>query len=159
MSWEHNLRSGAPDAGIAEKVVSALRSLFSTDSFLLESDAHERSISHRLALHLTPLFQEYDVDCEYNRDKHDPKVVDLPAICTSQSTTDGSYVFPDIIVHHRNTDNNLLVIEIKKSTSSVSERCDIEKLKAFRQQLRYQHGLFIRLQCGTTAGLDKVRWI
>lgn len=48
-------------------------------------------------------FPKWNVDCEYNRVKYDFKKVN------------GKLVNPDIIVHHRNTFVNLLVVEVKKS--------------------------------------------
>ncbi len=59
-------------------------------------------------------------------------------------------VLPDIIVHHRGQNNkNLLIIEVKKSTSSVSEEYDIEKLKCYTElsnqnNLKYKYGVFIK---------------
>jgi hypothetical protein len=46
------------------------------------------------------------VDPEYNRDGHEVK------------RSDGVIVVPDVIVHHRGTSDNLLVIEVKKSTTN-----------------------------------------
>lgn len=152
--------ANAPDANIAEKLLSAVRALLEKDSKLLQLDAHERSISHRLALHLTAEFSQYDVDCEYNRDLHEPKRLHLAPECTSESGADGSRVFPDIIVHRRGTSCNLLVIEIKKSTSSVPDDCDIEKLRAFRDELGYRFAVFLRFACRQTDfGLETTRWI
>jgi hypothetical protein len=147
MNWETELTHAAPDATIAQMVVKAVRALLAADAHLLEVDASERSISHRLAFHLTDEFPDFDVDCEYNRDRHETKRLRLPGPCARSSDTDGSPVYPDIIVHRRGTNVNVLAIEIKKSTSSVPDDCDIEKLNAFRQDLGYKSALFLRFEC------------
>ncbi len=53
---------------IYDKLEIAIESLFSNDNWLLEKDLSERSISHKLAEYLQPLFLDYNVDCEYNGD-------------------------------------------------------------------------------------------
>lgn len=60
-------------------------------------------------------------------------------------------VFPDIIVHKRgiNTEN-ILIVEVKKSTSKVPFDYDFIKLKAYTSNyygndLNYQLGVFIEL--------------
>ena len=51
-------------------------------------------------------------------------------------------VFPDIIIHHRGTDNNFIVIEAKKTTNNCEY--DEEKLKAYKTDLKYKHAFFIK---------------
>jgi hypothetical protein len=53
------------------------------------------------------------------------------------------YVVPDIIIHQRKSDNNLLAIEIKKTTTKENRFKDHAKLEAFRGQLGYKYTLFI----------------
>ena len=92
-----------------------IRALVLNDVYLLENDLHERTITHKLAEYLQPLFPGWNVDCEYNRDGHEPKRVRLRPI-PEQGGDEGSNVFPDIIVHRRgDNDHNLLIIEAKKS--------------------------------------------
>jgi len=55
---------------VKERLETALRKLYVRDSYLLEHDAHERSITHKLGEYLQQLFPDYDVDCEYNLDRH-----------------------------------------------------------------------------------------
>lgn len=54
---------------VKERLETALRKLYVRDNYLLENDAHERSITHKLAEYLQQLFPDYDVDCEYNLDR------------------------------------------------------------------------------------------
>jgi len=54
-------------------------------------------------------------------------------------------VYPDIIVHERNTNRNLLVIELKKNDSKC--QCDIRKLELFtnmKGEFGYILGLLIQ---------------
>jgi len=49
------------------KVANAISCLLEIDSYLLEIDVNERTITHRLAMYLQEEFEDWDVDCEYNR--------------------------------------------------------------------------------------------
>ena len=56
------------------------------------------------------------------------------------------YVYPDINIHHRNTDHNLAVFEIKTDGSELVNECDNVKLIEFTKingDYRYQLGVFI----------------
>jgi hypothetical protein len=128
-------------------MVTALDELLGNDRSLLEADANERAITHRLGVYLAVLFPSWDVDCEYNRDGHEVKALS------------GQVVVPDVIVHRRGTQENLLVIEVKKTTSNESDEADKKKLRAFREQLGYQNALFLKLACGLErAGVEEVEW-
>ncbi|MHB8165046.1 MAG: hypothetical protein ACYDDV_12040 [Methanoregula sp.] len=124
---------------ISQKVYFAIDSLFKNDNFLLTIGVHERTISHKLAEYLQAQFPDWNVDCEYNRKGN--MVKRLPRDCSEEEK-----VYPDIIIHHRNTTENLLVIEIK--SSNLPEKCDIEKLKLFTSDpnFKYTYGLFIRFK-------------
>lgn len=113
---------------------------------LLTYDANERSISHKLAEILQGLVgDQWDVDCEYNRDRHDSKRVQLPVAGTHSDETKSRTVYPDIIIHKRGTGDNFIVIEIKKSSNVESDDHDKNKLKSYRDELGYQYSVFIRL--------------
>lgn len=145
---------------IEAKVDAAIERLFERDAQLIEIDVNERSISHRLALYLQDEFPEWDVDCEYNRKGHNEvKRLDLPVIQIASNDTEAKTVFPDIIVHHRTTDDNLLVIEMKKTTSQVSSDADFQKLKVFKHQLGYRHALFLKLTTGEKEAGVKKHWL
>jgi hypothetical protein len=77
--------------------------------------------------------------CEYNRNHDDPKRLKLRPEAVRTNDTQAQTVFPDIIVHKRHTDENLLVIEVKKSTNNQRDDYDLRKLRAFQQQLRYKY--------------------
>ncbi len=149
----------APDIEIANKVRGAVAKLVELDALLFTVDANERSLTHRLALHLTPAFSDWDVDCEYNRTGSEPKVIHVLGCKGEPNDTNGSRVFPDILVHHRTKPENLLVIEVKKSTSNRSDDTDIAKLKLLRAELGYSQALFIRFACGAqTPAVERVVW-
>jgi len=112
---------------VYETIRGALARLFTEDLWLLEDDVNERSISHRLAIHLEQEIKDrgeawggLHVDCEYNRDVGNPKhpfskKLNLPErYDVSNEDTHATTVFPDIIVHQRRSTINCLVIEIKK---------------------------------------------
>lgn len=130
---------------IRHKVNISLDMLYKNDYLLIENEVHERSISHKLAEYLQQQFPEYHVDCEYNRKGIDIKKLQGIAACRG---TDNDRVYPDIVVHIRNTDENLLVIETK-SKNNQDDVCDREKLRLFTERkgdYRYQLGLLIRFE-------------
>ena len=146
---------------IKEKVNNAIDSLVERDIFLLKNNVNERSISHRLAVYLEYQFEEWDVDCEYNRDHDRIKSVILHKIDSISSDIKpndiyAKTVFPDIIIHKRNREENLLVIEMKKSTNTQSKDFDLEKLKAYRKDLGYTQTLFIKFY--NNARKPEVSW-
>jgi hypothetical protein len=131
---------------IEKKLNQALDCLLEADSYLLKNDVNERSISHRLAMYLQLFFPDWDVDCEYNRDGNDIKTLKIPSESNNWNDTDAKTVYPDIIIHHRGKADNLLAIEIKKTTSTINDEFDHVKLQAFKQELHYQHAVALRLK-------------
>ena len=90
------------------------------------------------------------MDCEYNRrgEKNKKLISEYPSKPSpSVSEEEARTVFPDIVVHHRTIKSNLLVIEIKKSSSHDDGEADKKKLRCFLmdKNYRYQYGLFLRL--------------
>lgn len=156
------------DIQIRDLIIQALDALLqTTDNWLLKNDLSEQSISHRIAFHLDPLFSNFNVDCEYNGDidkensrkaisilkgdlqqfglLRDKEASDLEKEFTNRA------VFPDIIIHTRGTnDNNLCILEVKKSTSTVNFNYDLIKLRSYTSNLYdnnliYQLGVFIEV--------------
>lgn len=146
------------DAGLA--VLRALNKFLDADVYLLRVDANERSITHRLAMYLQEEFSDWDVDCEYNRDGNDPKELLLPVTDASERDTDAQTVYPDIIVHKRGQQKNLLVIEAKKTSSPVSDTRDHTKLVEYRRQLKYAQALFLEFEVSShNPGVARAAWI
>ncbi len=136
-----------PLEDIKERVLCAIVDLYRCDGDLLDRDANERSITHKLAEHLQRQFPEWNVDCEYNRQRE--AVKRLSGLYRkgeiSDSDLEAKTVFPDIIVHKRGTRDNFIIIEVKKLSRSSNCRKDIKKLKAFTQhpEFMYCMGLFL----------------
>lgn len=133
---------------IRQRVYKAIYRLALYDAELLSIDVNERAITHQLARYVQDEFEEWNVDCEYNRDQHEVKRLRLGVGPTSTDDTNVQTVYPDIIVHHRGTVDNLLVIEVKKSTNPGSDELDKRKLRAFQEQLCYRFALFLRFNTG-----------
>ena len=98
----------------------ALDMLFYKDQYLIfnETDNHvsELSISHKIGHYLSLCIDEYDVDCEYNRD-----------IADSKKNKANELIRPDIIVHRRGCNSsNFVVIEVKPWWNDNAEE-DIKK--------------------------------
>ncbi len=120
-------------------VESAVSRLVEEQPALLELDVTERALSHHLALYLAQSVPPpFDVDVEYNRHGADPKRLRLPRRKALDREMRATTVFPDILVHRRNTDEaNLLVLELKKPGEPLDY--DNLKLRAFRRELGYRH--------------------
>lgn len=132
---------------IEEIIKSCLEKLRKLDRYLLDNDANERSITHKIAEYLQPFFIDFNVDCEYNRFEDLVKKLDLPRDGINWDDTEAKTVFPDIIVHKRGVQNfNLLVIEVKKSTNLDNGGFDRIKIQTFlKKPYNYIHGLFLKI--------------
>lgn len=144
MTWPIKKLREISDDEIKSHFFVVLDQLFKNDAFLFESRANERSIAHKLAEYLQHQFNGWHVDCEYNRHGLDSKRI--PGIESCEVEKSSNLVLPDIIIHHRDTDDNLIVIEIKSCKNKEVNKCDNAKLTAFTRQdgdYKYQIGLFI----------------
>ena len=111
------------------KVVGALGEFYAHETYLFEKDLGERTLTHRLAVHLEKKFSGWSVDCDYNR--LGERTLRLPH-GTMVSTDDhfAKSVYPDIVVHQREIPNNLLAIEVRKEANHQSPEHDQHKLRA-----------------------------
>jgi hypothetical protein len=135
---------------VVRRVHAAYDALIKHDRALLEVDANERSITHKLAEHLQTEFPGWNVDCEYNRNGVIPKRLLGTVETVLTGDTDGKTVFPDIIVHHRKSKDNLVVIEAKKS-STVGTSADKAKLEAYVSEYGYQLAFIVVFTVGSAA--------
>ena len=124
---------------IQKIIKEVLKKLYEKDIILIENDTHEQAISHVIACYLAKKFENWDVDCEYNRDLENPKTY-------LNNSNETKYIRPDIIVHKRKTEKNLLVIEIKKDANDADKEKDIKKLNCMLEKYGYKYALFINLQ-------------
>ena len=126
---------------------------------LLRRNASERAIAAKLAIHLAQGFPDHDVDVEYDRHGLAAKTLELPAECRGGGKR---RVIPDIVIHHRGSDDeNLVAIEIKKRSNKESRDYDRAKLVAMKSQLRYRVAVSLELPVGAeiTKNDVSVEWI
>ena len=144
---------------VAAIVDTALCRLIEEQPELLELGVTERALSHHLARYLAHLVPAgYDVDVEYNRHGEDPKRLNLPPRRALDRELRATTVFPDILIHKRNTDErNLLVLEMKKPGEGLEY--DEIKLRAFRAELGYTHAAHIILGKDNGHVIRSVIWI
>ncbi len=143
---------------IRNTIETIILAFIDQESLLLINDSSEQSITHRLAILIENELSDWNVDCEYNRNQQTIKK--LMYAISPNAPVEEKNVVPDLIVHKRMTPENLLVIEVKKSTNAESDEKDIAKLNAFKEQLGYEEALFIRFQTGEDlAGVKRKLWI
>lgn len=150
MPWRDELASSCPDPSLGKVMADAIQTLLERDGILLTTDANERTISAQLACYLKPAFPDWDVDVEYNRQGLDPKKIGIGE--------SAELVYPDIIVHRRRSDANLLVVEIKKGNCTAPDDDDMKKLRAYVVKFRYRNALFLRLST-TRPNVSAFRWV
>lgn len=144
---------------IQGNLFEVFKDFFEGENYLLKNNLNERTISHTLGCYLAIKFDAWDVDCEYNRNHDDIKRLDFTVEQVQSNDTTGKTVFPDIIVHKCSTDDNLLVIEIKKNSSNSDREKDLFKIGKFIEQLGYRYGLFIDFRTGDSWGIHELVWV
>jgi hypothetical protein len=111
------------------KLVTALTEFYGHETYILDKDLGERTLTHRLAVHVERQFPGWEVDCDYNR--LGERTLRLPrGTIVSTDDTLGKSVFPDIVVHQRDIPNNLLAIEVRKAFNHQPPEHDQHKLEA-----------------------------
>jgi hypothetical protein len=177
VSKSHTTHALAERDRVERSLQECLNELLKNDLCLLQHDASERTITHKLAEYLQDRIPDLHVDCEYNRNVETgpdaAKILDIlradrdEIIRNSPSEDDLLTVstYPDIIVHRRLTNaENFLVIEVKKSSSRVNHTFDHAKLMAFTDNAEgkpyhYKYGVFILLDTKTeTPKKPKLTW-
>ena len=140
-------------AELLTKVETALREFFDKDIDLLCLDAHEISITHKIAEHLQRRFKDLKVDCEYNRRGRN---LERPGD-NLKKLLDNRNRRPDIVVHKRGCkSSNTLVVEVKKSNSEAlnDDGYKLEELTRVRGDFGYRLGLFLEFGVGDQSGLN-----
>lgn len=166
------------DLEIKDRIEIALCIVLKNDTYLLQKDINERTIAHKLATYLQYTFPEYHVDCEYNgnvlRDNGKKYIIllkdglqRLGLLKQKEERIDKEIierlVYPDIIIHKRDTSENLCIIEIKKSTSKIPSKYDELKLKCYTSSdngngLKYNLGVFIKFLAGVSTPTYNLKW-
>lgn len=140
------------ERGVVERRVRrSVARFLDHDSYLLEVDAQEESVSHKLAEYLQQEFPNWNVDCEFNKYYGETKTLD---------EYDKDWVRPDIIIHQRGTDEDLLVIEIKLTTSDDDICLEKRKVRLYTEdeELEYKYGLFLHLESDSVPGVEEETW-
>lgn len=197
------------------RIQHGLDILLKVDNYLLKNVTSERSITHKLGEHYQYIFNEWNVDCEFNRNLDGLKLIEIePKIILSQmaeklgnkgyilnvldlgdnrevveelknleeqlndprnidyteelgvafftlTLVNGKKlkkaIYPDIIIHHRGTTDNHIVIECKKSlnTDPRDRAYDLVKLitLATSPDFMYRAGYFIDIPVGDDLAL------
>ena len=138
------------------KVVTGLAEFYAHETYLFEKDLGERTLTHRLAVHLEKHFPGWNVDCDYNR--LGERTLRLPH-GTMVSTDDhfAKSVYPDIVVHQREIPNNLLAIEVRKAANHQSPEHDQHKLRALTDpHLWFAYWIGVYLVLGTNSVVSDV---
>jgi hypothetical protein len=130
-----------------DKVVRALGEFYAREAYLIEKDLGERTLTHRLAVHLERQFEGWDVDCDY--DRLGERTMRLPK-GSIVSTDDhiGKSVYPDIVVHRRGVPENLLAVEVRKASNHQPAEHDRHKLRALTDPhlwFAYRIGIYLTL--------------
>ena len=147
-NWKRKLIGAASDPELAWKLARAIDELLGRERELIQIGGHEQAVTHRLAVYLEPLFPTWHVDCEYNREGEVPK-----------RDPEGRRVVPDVLVHRRTTDENLLVIEVKKAASEHEVEDQIKKLRKYRRKQGYQHCLFMDVESVLNDSASAIEWV
>src|SRR3954467_340724 len=98
------------------KVITALHEFYAHEAFLLEKEAGERALTHRLAVHFEKQFSGWEIDCEF--DRLGDRTLRLPhGSIPSTAHPLAKSIYPDIVVPQRAIPNNLLAVEVRKSAN------------------------------------------
>ena len=146
------------------------------EKIILEQDAHEESISCLLIKYIEKGFHEFpfNVNSQYDKRIVDDKVVKkkvsilterIPKSILSKKVLAENpliidkLVRPDIILHDiTSSDNNFLVIEIKKSANKNNDEKEFDhlKLQVFTgDDLCYEYGVFVEFRTGKEYDIEK----
>lgn len=145
---------------LANYIAQAVAKLFQNDAYLLEANAHEIAVNHRIAIYLERYFQLKDlernrkilsIDLEYNRVvASDPFIQKGKHTMLTFEYSDSNEkiihiekdVRPDIVVHKRGSGHyNMLWIETKLGSDCEMCREDREKIFYACTQLGFEIGV------------------
>lgn len=167
---ESYLDMGAPSfEQIKAGAADALERFYRRDIYLVYAGVHERSLTFRLGMYLQQIFPDWDVDCEYNKNRAalgnnkflSSRCKNSPQWrCADCRGKRDCTVFPDIIIHRRGTSENLLVIEAKIKATCGQKREDQDKIEEYliEPALRYRYGLFIDFRESFSATVNESLW-
>ena len=139
-----------------EKVVKAVEAFYAREGLLFDKDLGERTLTHRMAVHLENQFDGWDVDCDYNR--LGERLLKLPhGTIVPTDAERGKSIFPDIVVHRRAIPENLLAVEVRKATNHQPIEHDHHKLRGLTDPhlwFAYRIGVLLVLGKGKVKSSD-----
>lgn len=127
------------------KLESAINQLLEKENDMLKRGLNELNLNGHLLKYLTPLFEDLDVDPEYNGDKlkfNDRKALDIARnrmteLGIEPADRNNYKLTPDLIIHKRNeNENNEVVIEVKKDSNSKKNK-DFDLIKLEHMTIDY----------------------
>lgn len=144
-NYSTNINHQGNAQDIMDLLKRAYKKFLTNDSYLIDSGANERSMTHKYAEYLQQEFPSWHVDCEYNRAKDDTGRYIPKAIYNFIDDREcGHRVYPDIIIHHRGTSDNLIVIEAKKHDAKEKDiEFDELKIKCYLEEHDYLYGFLV----------------
>ena len=139
------------DEEVINRLWTSLCLFTSKEAELLITRTSERSITAKVMQYMSYIFNEYDVDAEYNLDFSKPQVQSKRI--KDEINSKSRLIVPDIIVHKRgSTEYNLLALEYKIYRGfGLKIEHDILKLKKLtklsgRMNFKYQLGALVILE-------------
>lgn len=121
----------------------SISKLVKKDKHLIQTNAGELTINHRLAIYLEnnlpSKYKTFNVDCEYFRDITNANTTNI-----NRKENNNKKPVPDIIIHKRgyNFPTNYIYLEAKREKSTKE---DISKIQSFiKDKYCYKFGVYIR---------------
>ncbi|NVN88767.1 MAG: hypothetical protein HXX15_22050 [Rhodopseudomonas sp.] len=140
--------------GALDKLAGAVEQLYARDAFLFAKDLGERTLTHRVAVHLEHQFPDWSVDCDYNRLGDRTWLLPKASIVSTDDDL-GKSIYPDIVVHRREVPDNMLAVEVRKARNHQPLEHDRHKLRALTDPhlwFAYRIGVCLMLgKSGVTA--------
>jgi hypothetical protein len=148
---------------LQQKVEQAVSDFMIENPSLLDLEAHEQAISHRVAYYLESQFckgRNLNVDCEYNKHldvckafnfEKEYKKCDCDGCkyAREKKSDPEKLLRPDVLVHSRgNDDRNLIAIEIKQDQPCLFDEAKLKaltkpKTEEAKGEFGYQLGVFL----------------
>jgi len=141
-----------PSTEIQHILEQALKRLTIRDASLLVDEANERTLACRLAIYLQSALPQWDVDCEYNCWQTPIQRKGHMVIPTTSDATVARTIYPDILIHHRDSSEPLAVIELGKSSYPQSRHQDLRKLRGCHERLGCHYAIWLELGVGEACG-------
>ncbi|MDI5922791.1 hypothetical protein QLQ86_18665 [Halomonas sp. LR5S13] len=134
----------------------ALAKLTTRDASLLSTEANERTIACRLAFYLQAELPHWDVDCEYNCWAATGQRKGHTIVTTTSETTNARTIYPDILIHHRDSREHLAIIELCKSSFPHGKHQDVKKLRHCLAKLGCRHAFHLEVGVGEAVGENRI---